>query len=243
MFSLFKKEVSVFFYNLTGYIVIIIFLLSNSLFLWIFPGENNVLNNNIAGLDTLFLMSPWVFLFLVPAITMRMFAEEKRTGTIELLHTRPFTDLQLVLAKYLASVVLAMFSLLPTLLYLISIKNLSQTPDSLDVGATIGSYIGLFFLAAIYAAIGIFSSAVTSNQIISFLISVGLSFFLYIGFDSIATLQIWGNWGNVILQLGIFEHYSSMSRGVIDTRDVVYFLGVILLFVLATKTVLESRKW
>ncbi len=243
MYTLLKKEINNFFSTLTGYIVIIVFLLINSLFMWIFPGEFNVLESGYATLDTLFYISPWVFLFLVPAVTMRLFSEEKRTGTIELLFTRPLTDLQIILGKYLAGLVLVLFSLLPTLIYFLSVYLLGDPVGSIDTGGTWGSYIGLFFLAAIYVAIGLFASSLTQNPIIAFLIGMLTCFIIYIGFDSMASLELFKPIDDFIINLGIDAHYSSMSRGVIDTRDIIYYLAVIAIFIVLTKTVLESRKW
>ena len=243
MLQLLKKEISSFFSTLIGYIVIIVFLVATSMFLWVFPGEFNILDNGYSGLDSLFILAPWVFLFLVPAVTMRLFSDEKKSGTIELLFTKPFTDFQIILAKYLSGLVLVLFSLIPTLIYYLSVYLLGSEVGNLDAGGTWGSYIGLFFLAAIYVAIGLFSSALTENQIIAFLIGVILSFFFYIGFESISSLSFLDSISETILNLGINEHYKSMSRGVIDIRDIVYFLGVIILFLFTTKTILESRKW
>ena len=243
MLQLLKKEINSFFSSLIGYIVIIVFLLVTSMFLWLFPGEFNILDNGYATIDPLFVLAPWVFLFLVPAVTMRLFADEKKTGTIELLFTKPFTDLQIILAKYLSGLVLVLFSLIPTLIYFISVYTLGTEGGNIDVGGTWGSYIGLFFLAAIYVAIGLFASSLTENQIIAFLLGVVLSFFFYIGFESISTLGFLESVSETILNIGINEHYKSMSRGVIDIRDMIYFLSIIALFVFGTKTVLESRKW
>ncbi len=243
MLQLLKKEINSFFSSLIGYIVIVVFLLATAMFLWVFPGEFNILDNGYATLDPLFILAPWVFLFLVPAVTMRLFADEKKSGTIELLFTKPFTDLQIILAKYLSGLVLVLFSLIPTFIHYISVYLLGSEVGNLDVGGTWGSYIGLFFLAAIYVAIGLFASSLTENQIIAFLIGVILSFFFYIGFEQISSLSFLEKISETILNLGINEHYKSMSRGVIDIRDLVYFIGVIVLFLFTTKTVLESRKW
>lgn len=243
MLALFRKEISSFFSALTGYVVIAIFLLANSLFIWVFPGELNVLDSGYASLDTLFFIAPWVFLFLIPAITMRMFSEERRTGTIELLFTKPLSDLEIVLAKYLAGVVLVIFSLLPTLIYYISVYSLGSPVGNIDVGGFWGSFIGLFFLAGVYVAIGVFTSSFTDNQIISFLFAILISFVLYTGFDSVSSLPVFHSVNQFIVAIGINEHYRSMSRGVIDSRDIVYFLGTISLFLFATKFILQSRKW
>lgn len=243
MFTLLKKEINSFFSSLIGYIAILVFIVANSLFIWVFPGQFNILDSGYATLDTLFYIAPWVFMFLVPAVTMRLFADEKRSGTIELLFTRPLTDMQIVSAKYFAGLLLVLFSLIPTLIYFLSVYLLGEEVGNVDTGGTWGSYIGLFFLAGIYVAIGIFASALTDNQIIAFLLAMILSFFFYIGFDSISSLSVFKPVEGFILKIGINEHYESMSRGVIDSRDVLYFVGTIVVFMFFTKTVLESRKW
>lgn len=243
MLSLLKKEIRGFVSSLSGYVVIFIFLLATSLFLWVFPGDMNIPDSGYATLDPLFFIAPWVFLFLVPAVTMRMFAEEKRTGTLELLLTRPLTSMQIVWAKYLAAVLLVLLILIPSLVYYLSVYLLGNPPGNIDTGGTWGSYIGLFFLAAIYAAIGLFASSLTENQIIAFLLAVVISFLLYSGFDMLSGLPVFKNTESFILYLGISEHYKSLSRGVIDTADVTYYLGVIALFLVLTKASLDSRKW
>ena len=242
MLTVFRKEISTFFSTLTGYVVIIVFLVVNSLFMWIFKGNMNVLESGHANLDTLFIMAPWIFLFLVPAITMRVFAEEKRSGTLELLLTQPISDGQIVLAKYFAALVLILLSLLPTMVFFYSVHRLGSPPGNLDTGGIWGSYVGLFFLAAVYASVGIFISSMTDSQIISFIVAVVISFFLYTGFDLITSIDLFGNLDNLLLKLGINEHYKSISRGVIDTRDLVYFLSVISIFLIGTRVVLQSRK-
>ena len=243
MFSIFRKEISGFFSSLTGYIVIGVYLVVNSLFMWIFPGEWNIFDNGYAGLDTLFLLSPWIFLFLVPAVTMRMFAEEKRLGTIELIFSRPVTERGIIWGKFLASVVLILLALLPGVIYYISVYLLGEVPGNLDRGGTLGAYIGLFFLASVYAAAGIFASSLTDNQIISFILAVLICFILFMGFDSIAYLPGMKSIDEIIIRLGINEHYRSVSRGVIDIRDIVYFVSVVVIFCESTRMVLISRKW
>ncbi len=243
MAALLWKEISEFFSTVTGYVVVIVFLLANSLFLWIFPGDTNVLDSGYASLDTFFMMAPWIFLFLVPAVTMRSFAEESRSGTLELLFTRPLTDMQIVLGKYFAGVVLVLVSLLPTLIYVVSVWMLGDPPGNLDMGGIWGSYVGLFFLALIYVAIGIFSSSLTGNPIVAFIIAVLLSFVLYIGFDYLSSMGVFHKINFLVIRAGINEHYRSMSRGVLDSRDILYFLGVIALFLWMTRFVLQSRRW
>ena len=243
MFSLFRKEVSSFLSSLIGYAVIIVFLLVNGLFLWVFPLEFNILDYGFSSIDNLFMLSPWVFLFLIPAITMRSFAEEQKSGTMELLLTKPITDMEIILAKYLAGLVLVIFSLLPTLIYYFTVYRLGLPPGNIDQGATIGSYIGLLFLGAGFVSIGIFASAISGNQIVSFLIAVFLSGFAFIGFEFIYNLSLFGPFGLFIRQLGINAHYTSMSRGVIDTRDLLYFISLIAFFLVLTRFRLERRKW
>jgi ABC-2 type transport system permease protein len=189
------------------------------------------------------MVAPFVFLFLIPAITMRSFAEERKSGTIEMLLTKPLTDLQIILAKYSAGVVLVVFSVLPTLVYFFSVYQLGTPKGNLDIGGMWGSYIGLLFLGASFVAVGIFSSSVTNNPIISFILAVFLSMIFYIGFDFVYSLDLFGSIDLLVKSLGINAHYTSMSRGVIDTRDLIYFISLIAFFVLLTKLSLESRKW
>ncbi len=243
MWALFKKEISGFFSSLTGYLVIVVFLLLNSLFMWIVPGQFNVIENGYATLDSLFAIAPWLFLFLVPAITMRMISEEKRSGTLDLLYTRPVSELQIILAKFLASWALILLSLLPTLIYFWSVSHLGSPPGNMDTGGTWGSYLGLLFLGGIYAAIGMFSSSLTGNQIVAFILAVLLSFLMYMGFEFLSGIADSGRMVFLISRLGISYHYNSISRGVIDSRDMLYFAGVILLFMVGTRTVLQSSKW
>jgi ABC-2 type transport system permease protein len=211
--------------------------------MWIFRGSFNVFDIGVANIDTLFVISPWVFLFLVPAITMNMFAGELKSGTMELLLTRPLTEFQVVFAKYMAAVVLVLIALIPTLFYLFSINSLADPVGNVDFGAIFGSYIGLFFLAAVYSAIGILASSFSKNAIISFLLSVLLCYVFFLGFENLAYLGFSGKVSDFIISFGINDHYRSMSRGVIDSRDMVYFLSVISVFIFLTKLRLESRKW
>lgn len=243
MFAILSKEINSFFSTLTGYIAAIVFLLVNGLIMWVFPGELNVLDSGYSTIDTLFIIAPWVFLFLVPAVTMKTFAEEKRTGTIELLLTRPISETQLVLGKYFASVVLVLIILIPSLIFFYSVSQLGSPKGNIDFGATWGSFIGLFLLASVYAAVGIFVSSLTDNQIVSFILSMAIAFFLYSGFQAIANIAPLSGKAISIVNMGIEAHYKSISRGVIDTRDVAYFIGVSALFLIGTKAKLQSRKW
>lgn len=253
MFSLYKREISRFFSTFNGYLVILAFLLSNSFSMWIIHWEFifekinieelNVLDKGYASIDTLFIISPWLFLFLIPAITMLMFAEEKKTGTYELLLTRPLSDLQIILSKYFATLTLVVFSLVPCLIYFLSVYLLGSPPGNIDTGGTWGSFIGLFLLAAAYISFGLFASSITRDMIISFIIAASISIFFFIGFEFISRINIFNGTSTFILGIGINEHYKSMSRGVIDTRDVIYFLSLITIFILFTKTKLQSRHW
>jgi ABC-2 type transport system permease protein len=243
MWALLKKEINSFLNSLIGYIVICVFLLFVGLFMWVLPTDANVMDNGYADLSTLFVVAPWVFLFLIPAITMRSFADEKSSGTIELLHTRPLSDLSIILAKYFGGLALVIFSLLPTLVYFMSVYQLGNPVGNIDTGSVWGSYIGLLLLGAAFVSIGIFSSAVSNNQIVSFILAVFISWGLWIGLETISSFQFLGTWDHILLGIGINSHYSSLSRGVIDTRDVVYLLSLIAVFIALTRTVLESRKW
>jgi len=243
MITLLKKEVNGFLSSLIGYIVIVVFLLINGLFLWVFASDFNILDFGYASLEGLFMMAPFVFLFLIPAITMRSFADENRSGTIEILLTKPLTDLQIILSKYFAGLILVILSVLPTLIYFYSVYQLGLSKGNIDMGGMWGSYIGLLFLGASFVSIGIFSSAVSSNVIISFILAVFLSLFFYVGFDFIHSLELFGSIDLLIKSLGINTHYISMSRGVVDTRDLIYFISLIAFFVLLTRLTLESRKW
>ncbi len=243
MLYLLKKEITSFFSSLTGYLVIIVFLIANGLFMWVFPGETNVLETGYATLDTFFMMAPWVFLFLIPSITMRSFAEEKKSGTMEFLLTKPLTPLEIVLAKYFGALSLVILSLIPCLIFYFSISALGNPPGNLDKGAIWGAFIGLFLLAAIYAAVGIFASSITQNQVVAFVIAVIACFVLYIGFDSLAQLEFFNKIDTFVLNLGINEHYKSISRGVVDSRDLIYYLGMTAIFLLFTKIRVQAHQW
>lgn len=243
MISILNKELNSFLSSLTGYMVVLVFLILNGLFLWVFPGSFNLLDSGYAGLEGLFFLAPWIFLFLIPALTMRFFADELKTGTIELLLTKPLSELKLVLGKYLAGLILCIIALLPTLIYLVSIYCLGQPQGNLDWGATIGSYIGLILLAGIYVSIGVFASSLTDNQIVSFILSLFFCFFCFTGFEQLASLLSHTGMELSIEKLGISYHYNAISKGVIDTRDLLYFLSMISLFLFASKLSLQSRKW
>ncbi len=243
MYSLFLKEIRSFLSSFLGYIIIVVFLVVVGLFLWVLPTDFNILNFGYANVDGLFIIAPFIFLFLVPAITMRSFADENKTGTIELLYTRPISDLQIILAKYFAAFTLVVLSLLPTIVYYFSIWQLGFPQGNIDSGGFWGSFIGLLFLGATFVSIGIFASSLSENQVVSFIVAILLSAFAYLGFEFIYSLELFGSIDLFIKSLGITTHYSSISRGVIDTRDIIYFLSVIALFLFLTSFVLAKRKW
>ncbi len=239
MWPVCKKELRQFFSSLTGYIAIIVFLLVNGLVLFVF--EDNILDFGYATLDRFFQLAPWILLLLIPAITMRSFAEEFKTGTFEILQTRPLSRWQVVGGKYLGSLIVVFIALLPTVVYIFTIQKLSSN-EGLDIGATIGSYIGLFFLAAVFTAISICSSSFTNNAVVAFIISLIGCALLYYGFSAISKLPALANGPDYYVEmLGIDFHYRSISRGLIDTRDIVYFLSVIFLFLTITNRNLLKR--
>ncbi len=240
MYTLFSKELKQFFGSLTGYLAIFAFLISNSLFLWVFPGNYNILESGYATLDPFFSLAPFLYLILVPAITMRLLSEEKRSGTLELLLTRPIGIFQLIFAKYLAAVVLVLFSLMPTLIYFFSIWQLGNPPGNLDAGSIVGAFGGLFFLALIYVAIGLFSSATSENQIVAFIMAMATSFLFYIGFEFAAGSGVPYGLAKLLVWLSINEHYLSISRGVVDLRDILYFIGIALFFLLLTSVIVRK---
>jgi ABC-2 type transport system permease protein len=242
MLSIYKKEFYAYLSSLVAYITIGIFITVLGLFLWVFP-DTSILDYGYAGLDSLFNTVPYLFMFLIPAITMRTLAEEKKEGTLELLVTKPLTDWDIVLGKYLAAVTLVIFALVPTLIYYISVYQLGATVGNIDSGAVIGSYIGLFLLGAAFVAIGVFSSSLTNNQIIAFAIAVFLCFITFSGFDSASQILSFQSIDSILINLGINEHYQSISRGVLDTRDLIYFVSFIAIFLVITKTILGGRKW
>jgi len=237
MFPILKKEFNSFFASPIAYLVIGVFLLVNGLFLWVFKDDLNILNAGFADLNSFFLLAPWILLFLIPAITMKSFADELNSGTIETLKTKPISDWQIVLGKFLASLLLIIIALAPTLTYVYTILQLGNPIGNLDIGTTLGSYIGLLFLAATYTSIGLFTSTFSKNQIVAFILAVFITFFLFYGFDAIASL--FSNSYSVQL-FGINEHFKSISRGVIDTRDVIYFISVTSFFLLLTKNQLRN---
>lgn len=241
MYSIFRKEIHAFFSSLIGYIVIGVFLISIGLFMWVFS-ETSVLDYNFATMDQLFSIAPLVFLFLIPAITMRSFAEEQGNGTLEILYTKPLTTWQIVGGKYFANIVLVLFALLPTLIYYFSVYQLGAPKGNLDTGAIVGSYIGLIFLSGAFVAVGMFSSILTNNQIIAFILGAFLCFFFHWAFSYIAMMPFFtGTLDLFIQKLGINYHYSSISKGLVDTRDLLYFVSIIFVFIYASVIILDNR--
>ena len=237
MLAILKKELNSFFSTSIGYLVIGVFLALTSLFLWVFKGEFNIMDAGFADMNSFFFIAPWFFLFLIPAITMRSFSDEFRLGTIEILKTKPISDWQIVLGKYFGALVLILLALLPTLVFAFSIQKLGGEIGSLDSGSTIGSYIGLLFLASTYTSIGLFTSTLSNNQIVAFILAVLICFFMYYGFDALADFNLVDG----IQNLGMKAHFNSISRGVIDTRDLIYFISTTGFFLFLTKLKLEQE--
>lgn len=242
MLAIFYKEVGGFLSSLVAYITIAAFLIVSGLFLWVFP-ESSILDYGYAGLDSFFNIAPYIFMFLIPAITMRSFAEEQKDGTFELLATRPITDRDIVFGKFLASIAIVMFTLIPTLIYYFSVFQLGLVKGNIDSGAVIGSYIGLFLLGSVFVSLGLFASSLGKNQVIAFTIAVFLCFLCFSGFDSFSQILSLQSFSSFLTGLGINQHYQSISRGVLDSRDLIYFLSFCALFLLLTKTILGGRKW
>ena len=242
MRALYFKEIRSFLSSVIGYIFILIYLISSGLFHWVISENTNLLEGAEADLIPFFNLSPWIFLILIPAITMRSIAEERRTGTIELLFTRPISDLNILLAKYFASVTLLIVALLPTLVYYVSMHYLGDPVGVMDDGSTITSYFGLILLGASFIAIGIFASALTSSQIVAFILAMFLCWLFFQGFDLLGSFNLMGKFDSVIQYFGMTNHYDGIKRGLVDTKDVIYFLSVIVLFIFAALTVIKSLK-
>lgn len=243
MRSIYWKEISSFLSGLTGSLVLIIFLMITGLFMWVFS-NTSILNYNYASLGQLFTIAPLVFIFLIPAITMGSFADEKQLGTMEFLNTKPLTDFQIVMGKYLAALSLVGLALIPTILYLFSVIQLGSPKGNIDIGAVMGSYIGLFFLASIFTSIGIFTSTLTSNQIVAFMIAAFMCFVFYWAFDFLSDLPIfYGKSDELVQYFGIEYHYSNISQGRIDSRDLVYFISLSGFFIWMSIISLTKRNW
>ena len=240
MKSIVLREIKSFFGSPIGYLVIAIFLLINGLFLWVFEGEYNILKTGFADMTPFFTLAPWILIFLIPAVTMRSFSDEKKQGTLELLLTKPLSIWQIVNGKFLGALLLIVMAIIPTFIYVWTIYGLGMPEGNIDMGSAIGSYFGLLFLISAYSAIGIFTSTLSDNQIVAFIIAVFICFFLYFGFEGLATVT--PNFSNFISALGMQDHYKSMSRGVIDTRDIVYFVSITIAFLSFTVDNLKSFK-
>lgn len=244
MRSIFIKELNSFFSSIIGYVAILFFLAVCGLFIWVMPNYTILRSDGYATLDSFFELAPWFLLLLIPAVTMRSFADEFRAGTIEWLSTKPLRDVDIILGKYFASLVLVVFALLPTFIYVYTISNLAVVDNSIDLGGIAGSYIGLFFLAAGFTAVGIFCSSLANNQIVGFLIALFACYLLYSGFEALSKVPAFSDGLDYYLSMvGMAFHYESISRGYIDSRDVVYFLSVIVLFISLTRLSLNSRTW
>jgi ABC-2 type transport system permease protein len=240
MWMICKKEWQQFFSSLTGYIALVVFLLLNGLFLFVFP-DTSILDFGYASLSSFFNLAPWILLFLVPTITMRSLADEYKTGTFELLKTLPLTPSQIVWGKFFGSLIIVVTALVPTLIYAVSVQQLSVT-GGIDIGATAGSYIGLVLLGAVFTAIGICASSFTNNTVVAFIAAAFTCFALYNGFDAISKLPVFNAGLDYYIEmLGINFHYRSISRGVIDSRDLIYFIGIIVLFLFITQRNLIKR--
>ncbi|HBK71598.1 MAG TPA: gliding motility-associated ABC transporter permease subunit GldF [Flavobacteriaceae bacterium] len=237
MIAILKKELNSFFASPIGYLVIAVFLIINGLFLWVFKGDFNILNAGFADLNSFFFIVPWFFLFLIPAITMRSFSDEFRLGTIEILKTKPLSDTQIVLGKFFGALILIILALIPTLIYVFSILKLGNPTNNLDFGSTLGSYIGLLFIAGAYTSIGLFTSTFSNNQIVAFIIAIIISFFMFYGFEALADLEL----SEALRSFGMYDHFKSISRGVIDTKDIVYFVSITIFFLFLTKLKLDKE--
>lgn len=242
MFSILKKEFNSFLDSTIAYVVIGLFLLGTGFFLWVFP-ETSLLDYGYADLETLFSMTPFIYMFLIPAITMKSFSEEKRGGTMELLLTKPLTDWQIILGKYFAGLLLVLFSLAPTLVYYYSVYQLGFPKGNVDSAGVVGSYIGLVFLGAVFTSIGIFTSSISESQIISFIVGVFVCFLFHSGFTALSKLEFWGNMSSLVEALGIDYHYYTISKGLIDSRDILYFISIIVIMLKATHLTIGARKW
>ena len=241
MISILKKEINEFLDSLIAYVVIGIFLTGIGLLMWVFP-DTNVLDYGYADMETLFALGPYVFMFLVPAITMKSFAEEKRSGTIEILYTLPYREIEIVLGKFFAGFLLVTLAIVPTIVYYFTLSFLGNPVGNIDTAGIIGSYVGLILLAGVFTSIGILSSALTRNQIVSFILAAFLCFILYSGFDAIGSINIWSDLSFIVRRIGVLAHYETLSKGLIDISDVVYFLSMVVMIVYLTSAVLKLQR-
>jgi len=242
MWNLFVKEIKSFLYSFVGYIVLAVFLLINGVLLWLLQSSFNILNYGYATLESFFLLAPFVFLFLVPAISMKMISDEYSSGTIELLLTKPISEAKIILAKFLAGLFILFVALLPTLIYYGSVYFLALPVGNVDVGGMNGSYVGLFLMGATFMSVGLFASSLTKNHLVAFVLGLFFSLIMYLGFEFIYDVGIFGKNELLIKSLGIQEHYLSISRGVVDSRDIIYFLSVMFFFLFLTWLNLRNKK-
>ncbi|WP_369769306.1 gliding motility-associated ABC transporter permease subunit GldF [Flavobacterium sp. WC2416] len=240
MKAILLREIKSFFGSPIGYLVIALFLILNGLFLWVFQGDYNILNTGFADMSPFFTLSPWILIFLIPAVTMRSFSDEKKQGTLELLLTKPLSIWEIVNGKFFGAMLLIVMAIVPTIIYVFVISSLGMPQGNIDMGSTIGSYFGLLFLIAAYSAIGIFTSTLSDNQIVAFIVAVFLCFFFYFGFEGLASIV--PAVSTLISAIGMQDHFKSMGRGVIDTRDILYFVSITILFLSFTVYKLKSFK-
>lgn len=240
MKAILLREIKSFFGSPIGYLVIALFLILNGLFLWVFQGDYNILNTGFADMSPFFTLAPWILIFLIPAVTMRSFSDEKKQGTLELLLTKPLNIWEIVNGKFLGAVLLIVMAIVPTIIYVFVISSLGMPEGNIDMGSTIGSYFGLLFLIGAYSAIGIFTSTLSDNQIVAFIVAVFLCFFFYFGFEGLASLV--PTIATLISAIGMQDHFKSMGRGVLDTRDILYFVSITFLFLSFTVYKLKSFK-
>ncbi|PCE62667.1 gliding motility-associated ABC transporter permease subunit GldF [Sediminicola luteus] len=234
MLALFKKELRAYFASPIAYLVMGLLLVLTGLFLWVFKGPFNILDSGFAELSSFFLLVPWIFLLIVPALGMRSFAEERKMGTLELLFIKPLSHLQIVLGKFLAIVVLVLIALLPTLLYSYTIGQLGMETNNFDSGVVMGSYFGLVFLLATYAAISLFTSSLTQNQVVAFILGMLLSFCCFYGFEALSTLISDGSSALNLAQWGMKARFENIARGILDIRDLIYFVALCAFFLFLT---------
>ena len=242
MYSLFKKEINTFFSHTSGIIIVVSYILTNGAFLWVFSSDFNILDSGFTQMNGLFSLSPFLFLVFIPALTMRLFSDEYKEGTIEILQTSPISNIKLVLSKYFSGLTIVWLAIIPTIVYYFSFYKLSETVGNIDTAGVIGSYIGLFLLSSVFVSIGVYASSTSKNQITSFVIAIFLSAFFYLGWDLIANEISSGKIQLVISYLGIDSHYNSLSRGVIDSRDIIYFLSLNIIFIQLTSHTISKRK-
>lgn len=242
MYALFKKEINTFFSHISGPLIVLSYLLTNGAFLWLFSSDFNILDSGFTQMNGLFSLSPFLFLVFVPALTMRLFADEYKEGTIEILQTSPISNLKLVLSKYFSGLAIVWLSIIPTLIYYFSLYNLSETVGNIDTAGIVGSYIGLFLLSSVFVSIGVYASSTSRNQITSFVIAIFISAFFYLGWDLIAGELSNGKLQIAISYFGIDSHYNSLSRGVIDSRDIIYFISVNIIFIQLTRHAISQRR-